>query len=468
MQTPDHSEHDHEREFDVVVFGASGFTGKYVAAYIATTAAAVSAELKRPLRWAIAGRSHARLEAVLAEHCGGAKVPVVPVDVFDTTGLHKLASSTRVLINCVGPFRFYGENVVQACVSGGANYVDITGEPEFIDRTYLSFDADAKSRNLTIVPACGFDSMPADLGVLYTRAKMIADRIVPASIDMYLSLHTGPAGFAAHFATFESAVQGFANTGALRAIRAQVVARRPRAAPVTSLRPAFVGRTAWHHGLGKYTLPFPGSDASVVRMGMDLVEGKPDALVPVHFGAYMAMESRRSTFALTVLGAVLSLLAPYKWGRWLLLKFPRAFTFGIFSHAGPTPAMMAQTSFSETFIARGYALPAGDDESRDHLVRAGESAEERDALRARVVGGRAPDTEFVARVTGPEPGYIATPVLVVNAAYTVLLEKRNGNGNGNVAAGVLTPASAFYRTSLIHRLKGAGIGFAVVSKKSLV
>ncbi|HSQ72845.1 MAG TPA: saccharopine dehydrogenase NADP-binding domain-containing protein, partial [Rubrivivax sp.] len=140
---------------DVVLYGATGFVGRQVAAYFALHAPR--------LRWAVAGRSATRLQAVLSG-CGAAGAGLIVADATDAAALDALAAQTRVVLSTAGPFALYGSELVAACVRHGTHYVDITGETpwvrEMIDRHH---DA-AASRGTRIVPGCGFDSVPSDMG----------------------------------------------------------------------------------------------------------------------------------------------------------------------------------------------------------------------------------------------------------------------------------------------------------------
>ena len=147
-----------EREYDVVVFGATGFTGALTAEYLSAAAGAG--------RWAIAGRSREKLDA-LRERLS-ADVPVIVADVGDPASLRAMAESTRVVITTVGPYIHYGEPVVAACAAAGTHYVDLTGEPEFVDLMWLRHHDQARRTGAKLVHSCGFDSIPYDLGALYT------------------------------------------------------------------------------------------------------------------------------------------------------------------------------------------------------------------------------------------------------------------------------------------------------------
>ena len=160
------------RTYDVVVFGATGFTGGLTAAELARRAPA-------GCRWAIAGRSRRRLEGVraglAADDPSLAELPVIVADVDDPGSMRDLAASTRVLITTVGPYLAYGDPVVAACAAEGTDYLDLTGEAEFVDRTWLSHHVTAEGTGARLVHAAGFDSIPHDLGVRFTVGHLPSD-----------------------------------------------------------------------------------------------------------------------------------------------------------------------------------------------------------------------------------------------------------------------------------------------------
>lgn len=148
----------------IAVYGATGFTGRYVALEVAAQAESVGG------RVLLAGRNRERLEAVAAQVRTALKssrqgenieVDVMVADVSDPASVKEMVSEARVLINCVGPFRKYGEIVVRTCVEVGTDYVDVCGEPEFMEGMLLRYGDAARSAGVVIISACGFDSIPA-------------------------------------------------------------------------------------------------------------------------------------------------------------------------------------------------------------------------------------------------------------------------------------------------------------------
>ena len=168
------------REFDVVVFGATGFTGKLVCEYLRDTGAKLG-----DLKWAIAGRSHAKLESVSREL--GIDVPMVVADSTDGPSLEAMAARTAVVLTTVGPYLRYGEALVQACISKKTNYCDLTGELPFIAEMVEKYHDAAMTAGVKIVHSCGFDSIPSDIGTGFLQERLTAAGRSPAvKVKYYL------------------------------------------------------------------------------------------------------------------------------------------------------------------------------------------------------------------------------------------------------------------------------------------
>jgi short subunit dehydrogenase-like uncharacterized protein len=160
---------DPARTHDLVVYGATGFVGRLLAAYLAGAAPA-------GLRIALAGRSRSRLEQVRGELPAAARDwPLVEADSTDAASLAALAASTRVLATTVGPYLRHGLPVVEACARAGTHYADLTGEVLFVRRAIDATDAVARDTGARIVHACGYDSIPSDLSVLLLAERARAD-----------------------------------------------------------------------------------------------------------------------------------------------------------------------------------------------------------------------------------------------------------------------------------------------------
>lgn len=157
------------RKYDVVLYGASGFVGKQTVEYFAKLANDANFELT----WALAGRSKDKLEAVKTSAGQGAKkAGIIVADAHDKAALDKLAKSAKVVLSTAGPFALYGSDLVEACVNNGTHYVDITGETPWVYGLIEKHHEAAKKTGTRIIPFCGFDSVPSDLGVWLVAKTM--------------------------------------------------------------------------------------------------------------------------------------------------------------------------------------------------------------------------------------------------------------------------------------------------------
>ena len=154
------------RNCDVIVFGATGYTGRLVAEHMFKTYGA-----NGPVKWAMAGRSQVKLEEVRAEIGAPASVPLVVADSNNAASLAAMAEQTKALITTAGPYQLYGDGVVAACAKAGTDYVDLTGESNWIADKMRDHDAEAKASGARLVFSCGFDSIPFDVGVYFAQEE---------------------------------------------------------------------------------------------------------------------------------------------------------------------------------------------------------------------------------------------------------------------------------------------------------
>jgi len=240
-----------EREHDIVLFGATGFTGALTAEYLAAHAG-------DGLRWALAGRNRAKLEA-LAERLG-VDVPLLHADVNEDASLRAVAESARVVITTVGPYVTYGEPLVAACAAAGTDCVDLTGEPEFVDRMYVRHHAEAATSRARIVHACGFDSIPHDLGVLFTVEQLPEG--VPLNVRGFVRAGGKPSG-----GTFHSAMTAFTRVRQTQ----QVHKERRRAEGHEDGRRVRLEAKP-HRQLGYWAVPLPTIDPQVIARSARALE----------------------------------------------------------------------------------------------------------------------------------------------------------------------------------------------------
>jgi short subunit dehydrogenase-like uncharacterized protein len=165
-----------QREFEIVVYGGTGFTGRLVAEYLVGRLSGQDAP-----RWAIAGRSLAKLEEIRSSINAASDLPLIVADAADSAALRVMAERTKVVITTVGPYQLYGSPLVEACVTTGTGYVDLCGEPGWMREMIDAHEAAARRSGARIVFSCGFDSVPFDSGVqqLQKRCREAWGRSAP-------------------------------------------------------------------------------------------------------------------------------------------------------------------------------------------------------------------------------------------------------------------------------------------------
>jgi len=157
-------------EFDVVIYGATGFTGQLVVEYMAARYPANGSN-SSGVRWAMAGRSAEKLEQVRAAMGAPADTPLITADAADPASLAAMAGRANCVLTTVGPYTLYGEPLVAACAAAGTDYVDLSGEVLWMKDMIEAHSAAAKASGARIVHSCGFDSIPFDLGVQYLQEE---------------------------------------------------------------------------------------------------------------------------------------------------------------------------------------------------------------------------------------------------------------------------------------------------------
>ncbi len=381
-------------KLDVIVFGATGFTGRLVVDYLAKSA-------PPGVRWGIAGRRKEKLDEI-AEEVRAKKGPVIETfvaSIDDPKSLAEMTRCTRVLLTTVGPYARYGEPVVEACIASGTDYVDITGEPEFVDRLIVRHHAAARDQGVRIVNCCGFDSIPHDLGALYTVQKI--GPAAPITLEGFVQAKGAISG-----GTWHSAINAFSDLSQMgRSAKASRGARDER---IGSVKP----RVHFEKAIGGWAVPMPTIDPQIVLRSAKAL----DAYGPrFRYGHYMRMKSLAGVAGLGLsVGAVVA-LAQLPMTRDLLLKWKAP-------GEGPDALEREQNFFKVTFI------------------------------------GKSEGRTVMTRVSGGDPGYTDTAKMIAESALCLALDREKLPA----CAGILTTAVAMGDV-LIERLQKASIRFEVVS-----
>lgn len=388
------------RKYDVVLFGATGFTGRLIAEYIARTYGST-------VRWAIAGRNPEKLaqvkDAIVEIEPSCADIGVIEADNRNWGSLVMMANQTRVVLTTVGPYVEYGEPLVRACLSGGAHYADITGEPEFVDEMVASYHDAAREKGLRIVNCCGFDSIPHDLGVLFTVGQLPGDQ--PMTVKGYVQAKGTFSG-----GTWQSAVKAMARLRETQKAKQSAKDAAGNGASdrrVRGIKPSF----SYNRQVGGWVFPLPTIDPEIVRRSAKALDRYGPDFRYGHYGKSSSLP--KVVMGAAGIGAIFALAQLKPTRNWLLSKRP--------SGVGPSAEQRENGWFKVTFV--------------------GES------------GGQ----NVTTQVTGGDPGYGETSKMAAEAALCLALD----GDKLPEAAGVLTPAVAMGDV-LIERLRGRGIGFEVV------
>ncbi|MET0931570.1 MAG: saccharopine dehydrogenase NADP-binding domain-containing protein [Aeromicrobium sp.] len=376
---------------DIALLGATGFTGGLTADYLGT-------HLPAGATWAIAGRNQARLEAVAdrIDTLGGVRPEIISAETGNADSMTALARSTRVLVSTVGPYVQLGEPAVKAAAEAGIGYVDLTGEPEFVDDMWLKYHAIAQETGARLVHACGFDSIPYDLGVLFTVQQLPEN--VPLDVKGYIRAGGTPSG-----GTFHSAIGAFSRVrqSARTAAERKKVEVRPEGRSVRG--GGKLGRGADGKG---WAMPLPTIDPQIVLRSARSLDRYGPAFTYSHFAQFKKLPMLVGTLAG---GAVLIAGAQLKPTRSLLLKLKA-------QGDGPDEERRATSWFRFRVIAEG--------------------------------GGKTVTTE----VAGGDPGYTETAKMLSESALCLAFDDLP------TVSGQTTTAVAM-GDALITRLQAAGITF---------
>ena len=392
-----------DRPYDLVLLGATGFTGGLTSAHLA-------GHLPAAARWALAGRDRGRLEAVrervVSQHPDGVAPDLVTADVTDAASVRSLAESARVVATTVGPYLQHGEPVVAACAAAGTDYADLTGEPEFVDRTWLAHHSTAVRTGARLVHCCGFDSVPHDLGVLLTVQQLPPG--VPLQVRGVVRSNAAFSG-----GTFASALGQLARVRGSRRAAAERRSLESRPEGGRRVR-ARAGRPHHDGELGYWLLPLPTIDPVVVKRS---AAARPDYGPDFTYRHYAGFED-----------------------------LPRAVGSAV---AATSLAGAAQVPPLRALLQGRVTQGSGPDEGR----------RERSWFTVDLVG-EGGGKRVHTRVGGGDPGYTETARMLGESAMSLAFDEDNPP-----TAGQVTTATAMGE-NLLARLTAAGLSFTVLEPAS--
>ncbi|KAJ3247418.1 hypothetical protein HDU78_004392 [Chytriomyces hyalinus] len=414
------------RAYDIVLFGATGFTGKFATEYLLKSG-------PMSVKFAIAGRSRAKLEAVrtdiaatlTGERAERAKnIPILIADSNDQESLDAVAASTKVILTTVGPFLQYGKPLADACIRFRTDYIDSTGETPYIKNLIDAYEDEAIANNVRIVPSCGFDSLPSDLGTLMMANHFAKKGKKLASVRaVVVKMKGGISG-----GTIHSAAHMIETTPLTTLVKAENAyalnskddpATRPPASPVLF---------QYNKDVSRYELlwPMESGNAAYVRRSWGLL-GR-------NYGAQFRYSESLGIFGSVIpavfalfgtLGMLLSMVFPPS--RWVVKKiFPQG--------QGPSPEMLKNGCVEMKFVATSEDGEKAVGVIKSHI----------------------------------DIGYVGTGLMLAEAAMCLALDdavfakarEEDVSVFGVKKGGILTAATAMSFV-LVERLKKAGMEFYI-------
>ncbi len=394
-----------QRPYDIILLGATGFTGQLTAEYLL--------KQTHPIKLALAGRNAEKLEQIceslLADNPQANKPDLLVADNHNMASLKQLCAQTKVVISTVGPYTQHGEDLIAACVTQGCDYVDLTGEPQFVSLMQQKYGADATKAKVKIVHCCGFDSIPHDLGVLFTidalsqklSAEIMAQSTV--SIEGFVRGHGDISG-----GTWHSAIN------AMPQWREFVRERRSQYQQHLNNRDIYLIEKPTIRKLKDgWAAPLPTIDPMIIIQSAKRYTNYGKSFAYAHFGVVPQLHRLVLTGAAV---AGIFTLSQFNKGRsWLSKQRP--------SGTGPMPEDRARHWFNVEFVAT-VQTP------------------QQQSIKQRTL------------VSGGDPGYDETAKMLAESALCLLVDKEVLPAH----FGIVTPAEAM-GTMLIKRLQAAGISF---------
>lgn len=388
------------RPFDIVIFGATGYVGYYAIRDLYQSLEANSQEYAN-IKWAIAGRRMDKLQQTLAElseelQIDLSSVPTIIADVLDVPSLVSMAESTKVLLNCVGPYNRFGRTVVDVCISSGTDQFDLSAELQYIEKTQLDCHDAALKSEVIVVSACGFCSIIPEMGLSLARQHFNGTL---HSVETYIDFKPGKNGYSINFGSFHSIMYFFVHILDMVPIRRRLREQFSRSALPTSR----ISHWQW-------LLRFPCSSNA---KGVSVVLPIPDLSAvhrtnqynyeqyrerPILYSAYYRLRMWKVIFGWPII-----FLFWCSCGRALLKRHIDCLTNRVISKKGPSREQVNDARFSLRVVAKGWS-------------------EKVESVDLEPKGKR--DKKMFLRLNGGDPPYAVTASALVQAGLTSLVDRQ--------------------------------------------
>ncbi|XP_044760756.1 saccharopine dehydrogenase-like oxidoreductase [Coccinella septempunctata] len=424
-----------EKKFDIILFGVTGLVGRYGLKNMFE----ITSKYDVGILWAVAGRNTTQIRQILKQlHTDTndesiLQTPVLFADMTDAESIHELVKQTKIVLNFCGPLRQLGEVVVKACIEHGTHYLDLSAEPNFIEKVQLDYDEEAKKAKIYVCNSCGFDSVAYEMGVIFLQENFNG---LLNSVETYLRYGTDKHGLPGpdfNTSTWNSIIDLLANSRELKDLRKRQQNWLPVLTP--KLQPKIVPfRPKVEEG---WAVPSPSADLSVMLRTQQYIQ-KETKKRPIQIASYFMFTNIFHIIFFVISGAILLTFSKFQWGRNMLFQHPSFFTGGVFGGEEPKEEKLDNNWCSLTLVGKGW------ERVEDHEIRE-------------------PDTEIVARIKGYNTGYNLTSLCLVLSGVLLMVEPQNFPRR----KGVLTPGVLLSGTTLIQKLHENGLKFELVGKKTL-
>ena len=411
-----------KRSYDIIVWGATGFTGKLICQYLMKN---YGTGVGSALRWTIAGRNHKKLETIRKDLKlnNPEEMPILIGDSLDLESLIAITSKTKVILTTVGPYSLYGKTLIEACIKTRTHYCDLTGEMPFIHHTINNFHKSAEKEKVKIVHSCGFDSIPSDLGCFMLQDHSIRKFGIPLNrIRLYVRKIKGGVSGGTIASMLE--IMKLAKDKTTRKILKNPYSLYPKNTQVGPRQPN-QKNIEWDNTIQGWTGPFimSGFNSAIVRRTnalLNLKYGKNFIYDEVSTYPNRPFSRTKAKISRLGLGLIITLLY-FRFSRWILKNtiLPKP-------GEGPSPQTREKGYFKLELV------------------------------------GLSEDKILTVRVScKSDPGYSGTALMIAESAVCLALDEEILPQN----FGILTPATTMGDT-LINRLKKAGMKFEIVDENS--
>lgn len=371
-----------KRTYDIILYGATSYTSKYIIPHL----------LNENMNIALSSRDSTKIESF--------GLPVISCGIEE---IDKLTRNTNILLNCVGPYILTGEEIIKSCIRNRTHYLDITGESMFVKNMLEKYDEEAKRQNVYIVNCCGFDSIPADIGVEYLKGQFDTEVKIESTLIV-----TNPV---CNKATWVSLIHSLSHYV------------KPTVGSSSIRTSEYKKEYLWDENMKAYKVIFRGIDHSIVKRTQDLFSMCNEKKAT--YNAYIKIGNTVNLILYLFYFIIIRLLARCSLGRSLLINYYKIFSYGIVGDKPP------QDIHEKSQFRMWFTGVSSDNNRTKELI-----------------------------ISGPDPAFNTTAICASQCAislYELINETERVGHLKTIPSGFVTPGFVFRNSNLLNRLRAKGI-----------